>query len=152
VIAVNLHKNILIRNFPDNVAPQSIENMFFLNLMSPLIPKSILETASSLTEFIQAKFWPVKKPVDERAQQSLETVHPPHMFKILTTAIDIMQNRIITCRLASDPPEVELAPKTSLDTFDFHKAAEAIQAGKLAVYERLSDIKLAIANNTQKAK
>ena len=40
-----------------------------------------------------------------------------------------MQYRITISRMAGDPPEVELAPKLHLDSFDFDRAAIGIEDG-----------------------
>ncbi len=42
-----------------------------------------------------------------------------------------MQFRITTSRMAGDPPEIELAPKLRVESFDFDHADLGIEDGKL---------------------
>jgi NTE family protein len=80
------------------------------------------------------------KKLNENVEKEKETVvpadselgaeeTPPHILKVLISSINIMQHRITTSRMAGDPPEVELAPKLHLDSFDFDKAAIGIEDG-----------------------
>ena len=52
----------------------------------------------------------------------------------MTSSVNIMQDRITRTRLTIDPPEVLLRPR--MDDFqlmDFHRAREAIDAGRACV-------------------
>ena len=57
----------------------------------------------------------------------------PTMLEVLSSAVNIMQERITRSRLAGEPPAVELAPHVDLELMDFHRADEAIEAGEKAV-------------------
>lgn len=57
----------------------------------------------------------------------------PGMLEVLSSAIGIMQERITRSRLAGEPPQVEITPLVDLDLMDFHRADEAIEAGRKAV-------------------
>lgn len=57
----------------------------------------------------------------------------PSMIEVLSAAIGIMQERIARSRLAGEPPQIEICPVVHLELMDFHRAAEAIEAGEQAV-------------------
>jgi NTE family protein len=61
----------------------------------------------------------------------------PGLFDVVSASINIMQERITRSRLAGDPPELELTPALEdIGMMDFHKAAQAIQAGIAVVESR----------------
>ena len=58
----------------------------------------------------------------------------PGMIEVMYTTINIMQDQISRARMSADPPDLLVSPK--LDDFhlmDWHRAAEAIEAGYQAV-------------------
>ena len=60
--------------------------------------------------------------------------HVPGLFEVMTASVNIMQDRITRDRFEIDPADVVLRPE--LDDFqlmDFHRAAEAIDAGRACV-------------------
>jgi len=60
----------------------------------------------------------------------------PRMIEVMYTTINIMQDQISRTRMLGDPPELLVKPQ--LDNFhlmDWHRAAEAIEAGRRAVAE-----------------
>ncbi|PJJ99575.1 patatin [Lysobacteraceae bacterium NML91-0213] len=62
----------------------------------------------------------------------------PSMLDVITTSIDIMQVRISRSRMAGDPPEALIRPRVAhIGILEFHRAAEAIAAGREAVQEAL---------------
>src|SRR5690606_30257492 len=62
----------------------------------------------------------------------------PSMLDVITTSIDIMQVRISRSRMAGDPPEAIIRPRVAhIGILDFHRAPEAIAAGRAAVHEAL---------------
>ena len=62
----------------------------------------------------------------------------PSMFEVVTTSVSIMQVSITRSRMASEPPDVTLAPKVSqIGIMEFHRAAEAIEAGQEAAEQVL---------------
>jgi len=70
---------------------------------------------------------------------------PPSIVDTLLGAIDAMQERIAQARLASEPPEVLLKPRLGhLGTFEYHRAAMAITAGREAVAQMLPAINEAL--------
>jgi NTE family protein len=70
----------------------------------------------------------------------------PSMANTLLSAIDIMQEAIAQRRLASEPPDVLLAPRLeAVGRFEYHRAAMAIAEGRKAVAETLPEIRAALA-------
>lgn len=58
----------------------------------------------------------------------------PSYFEVLANSLNIMQDRITRARLAGEPPHVLLSPRLpDLSWLDFHRAGEAIAAGRAAV-------------------
>ena len=55
------------------------------------------------------------------------------MLEVLSAAIGIMQERITRSRLAGEPPQLEICPIVEIELMDFHRAAQAIEAGAAAV-------------------
>ncbi len=69
----------------------------------------------------------------------------PGMSAVMMDAINITQDRIARSRLAGDPPDILIAPKTgSIGLFDFHRAGEAIELGARATEKLIDEIKLAV--------
>jgi NTE family protein len=69
----------------------------------------------------------------------------PGMSAVMMDAINITQDRIARSRLAGDPPDILIAPKTgSIGLFDFHRACEAIELGARATEKVIEEIKLAV--------
>jgi NTE family protein len=57
----------------------------------------------------------------------------------LSRALTIVQDRIARSRLASDPPDILIAPKVGdVGLFEFYRAAESIIAGEIAATNSLS--------------
>ncbi|MGY5453441.1 patatin-like phospholipase RssA [Agarivorans sp. MS3-6] len=55
----------------------------------------------------------------------------PGMIGVMSTSINIMQERLTRTRMAGDPPDILLSPKLgNISTMDFHRAEEAIAEGK----------------------
>lgn len=67
---------------------------------------------------------------------------PPSMLDVVMTSVNIMQMRITRSRMAGDPPELVIAPRLShLGLLDFHRAAEAIDAGYEAALTSLPGLR-----------
>jgi NTE family protein len=69
----------------------------------------------------------------------------PGVFEVIGATISIMQDRIMRSRMVGDPPDVVIDPEVGdLDIWDFHRAEEAMAAGKAAceaVAERLKGLR-----------
>ncbi|MGH6866370.1 MAG: patatin-like phospholipase family protein [Methyloceanibacter sp.] len=69
----------------------------------------------------------------------------PGMSAVMMDAINITQDRIARSRLAGDPPDITIGPKTGgIGLFDFHRAQEAIALGAKAAEKQIDEIKIAV--------
>ena len=67
---------------------------------------------------------------------------PPSMLDVVASSINVMQVRISRSRMAGDPPDVIVAPRLAhLGLLDFHRAREAIEAGRRAVEASLPSLR-----------
>lgn len=58
----------------------------------------------------------------------------PSVFGVMTSSLNIMQDRITRSRLAGDPPDVHIAPRLGhFGLLEFDRAEEAIREGEAAV-------------------
>ncbi|MGB5625132.1 MAG: patatin-like phospholipase family protein, partial [Woeseiaceae bacterium] len=65
----------------------------------------------------------------------------PGMIEVMYTSINIMQGQISRSRILVDPPDLIVSPR--LDDFhlmDFHRAAEAIEAGYAVIEEVAAEL------------
>lgn len=66
----------------------------------------------------------------------------PSMFQVVASSLNIMQVRITRSRMAGEPPDVIVAPRLGhFDLLDFHRAGEAIEAGRRAVEASLPSLR-----------
>lgn len=69
------------------------------------------------------------------------TALSPGAMEIMTTSIQVLENRLKRNRMAGDPPDVLLQPYCpQISTLDFHRAEEAIAAGKAAVEKKMDEL------------
>jgi NTE family protein len=69
------------------------------------------------------------------------TSAPPGAMEIMSTSIQVLENRLKRNRMAGDPPDIVLQPYCpQISTLDFHRADEAIAAGTLAVEKKLDEL------------
>ncbi|HDL8312495.1 TPA: patatin-like phospholipase RssA [Yersinia enterocolitica] len=62
------------------------------------------------------------------------TKNAPSAMEIMSTSIQVLENRLKRNRMADDPPDVLIQPYCpQISMLDFHRADEAIAAGQLAV-------------------
>jgi NTE family protein len=65
----------------------------------------------------------------------------PGFSTVMVEAFNIMQDRLTRMRLAGDPPDVHITPHIGhIGWLDFHRAPEAIAAGKIATEKALEPI------------
>jgi NTE family protein len=70
----------------------------------------------------------------------------PSFSTVMVEAFNIMQDRLTRMRLAGDPPDVHITPRIGhIGFLDFHSAAEAIEAGRIATEKALDPIAESIA-------
>jgi NTE family protein len=75
--------------------------------------------------------------------------HGPGLAGVMIDAFNITQDRIARSRLAGDPPDAMISPRLGkIGLFDFHRADDAIEAGRVAAERMMEDIMAAIAANT----
>ncbi len=76
----------------------------------------------------------------------------PSLFGVMTSSLNIMQDRISRARLAGDPPDVHIAPRLGhLGLLEFDRAEEAIHEGEAAVMRKrpeLADALQVLAQST----
>lgn len=71
--------------------------------------------------------------------------HKPSLGSVLVAAFNISQDRLSRSRLAGDPPDISIAPRTSdIGLFAFDKATQAIEAGRAATERALPEIEAAV--------
>ena len=82
---------------------------------------------------------------DLGALKNGDTPPQPAMLETLLGAIDIMQARIASSRLAGEPPDVLLTPHLGqMGSYEYHRAAPAIDEGRDAVARLLPTIRHAL--------
>lgn len=65
----------------------------------------------------------------------------PGAMAIMSTTIQVLENRLKRHRMAGDPPDVLIQPFCpQISTLDFHRAEEAITAGKAAVEKKMDEL------------
>ena len=128
VIAVDLNSDKLSKYFQTPAAP-------------PETPRSAW--MQSLHDGLGA-LWPRGGAAENEAGPQSERTPPlPSLMDVLASSIQVMQARIARSRMAGDPPEAAIAPRLAhLGLLDFHRAAEAIDAGRAAAEEVLPLLRL----------
>jgi NTE family protein len=65
----------------------------------------------------------------------------PSVFGVMTSSLNIMQDRITRSRLAGDPPDVHIAPRLGhFGLLEFDRADEAIREGEAAVMRKQPEL------------
>ena len=65
----------------------------------------------------------------------------PSIFGVMTSSLNIMQDRITRSRLAGDPPDVHIAPRLGhLGLLEFDRAEETIHEGDAAVMRKRPEL------------
>ncbi len=86
----------------------------------------------------------IQNPPDIAASDKGKTA--PSLTSVLVAAFNITQDRLARSRLAGDPPDISLNPRSNgLGLFEFDKAEKAIEAGRDAVDRAMPDIERAIS-------
>lgn len=72
---------------------------------------------------------------------SRRTTATPTAVEIMSTSIQVLENRLKRNRMAGDPPDILLQPFCpQISTLDFHRAAAAIVAGQQAVEKKMDEL------------
>jgi NTE family protein len=75
-----------------------------------------------------------------RTPRDDDDVRVPSIFEVFNTSLDIVEQRVARSRLAGEPADVLITPLLpQFGTMEYHRAAEAIAEGKLAV-ERMAPL------------
>ena len=126
VIAVDLNHDKLARYFHDTPA----------SAPEPEPPEASAGWMQSLQQGLGA-LWPLGK--DAPAPDAEPPL--PSLLSVVSNSINVMQVRITRSRMAGDPPEAVVAPRLAhMALLDFHRAAEAIDAGRAATREILPQL------------
>lgn len=65
----------------------------------------------------------------------------PGISSVMLDALNIVQDRIARSRLAGDPPDVIISPRMpDIGLFDFHRAADGIECGRIAAEREIDRI------------
>jgi NTE family protein len=79
-------------------------------------------------------------------RQMFDSETRPGFSTVMIEAFNIMQDRLTRMRLAGDPPDIHITPHIGhIGWLDFHRADEAIAAGKTATEKALEPIMETIA-------
>jgi NTE family protein len=104
-------------------------------------------TAQLLARFLDSE----ETPRPEEAKQSSaepesDLADDIGLIEVLSKATGVVQARIAAARLREQPPDclVAVPMRDAIGLFDFHRAAEAIDAGHLAAREALPEIRSAL--------
>ena len=72
---------------------------------------------------------------------SRRATRAPTAMEIMSTSIQVLENRLKRNRMAGDPPDILIQPFCpQISTLDFHRAGEAIAAGHLAVEKKMDEL------------
>ena len=113
------------------------------------------QTASlKSNEALDSEIFPLSltKGIKDRIGEAISSVwrgnaHKPGLFQILQNSAHFMQGSITRSRLACDPPDINLYPNTNgIGLMDFHRAPEAIDAGKACICGRQAELAKFIMN------
>ncbi|AJC66256.1 MULTISPECIES: patatin-like phospholipase RssA [Dickeya] len=86
----------------------------------------------------------IRHRLSHRFRQQTEVT--PTAMEIMSTSIQILENRLKMNRMAGDPPDVLIQPYCpQIATLDFHRAGEAIESGRAAV-EKQRELLLPLVN------
>lgn len=91
-------------------------------------------------------------PIREQAVRILPQLLPggpksPGYFDVLANALNIMQDRITRSRLAGEPPHAMISPQVAhIKLMDFHRAGDAIAAGRAAAEKALDGLRAQLEN------
>ena len=78
-------------------------------------------------------------------RQMIGSNDDPGLTTVLVAAFNISQDRLARSRLAGDPPDINIMPRTpDIGLFEFDKAQAAIDAGREAADRALPDIEYAL--------
>ena len=81
----------------------------------------------------------LRQSLSKMAQRKINQT--PGAMEIMSTSIQVLENRLKRNRMAGDPPDVLIQPFCpQISTLDFHRAEEAIEAGRVAVEKKMDEL------------
>jgi NTE family protein len=88
---------------------------------------------------------PVTEPEEPSEPSETDAEDDIGLIEVLSKASTVIQSRIAAGRLREEPPDYFLAvPLQEFGGFDFHRAEEAVEAGRAAAREALPEIQRAL--------
>lgn len=114
-----------------------------------LMQQSLFSVHSDPTENHQLTLGSWRDRLRDRINKMMlkKTQLKPTAMEVMSTSIQMLENRVKRTRMASDPSDVLIQPYCpQISMLDFHRASEAIDAGKLAVEKQL-DILMPLIKN-----
>lgn len=87
----------------------------------------------------------IQAPQEDGASDGLAPSPRPSLGAVMVAAFNISQDRLSRSRMAGDPPDIKITPRTSdIGLFAFDKAEQAIAAGRVAAERMLPEIEAAM--------
>ncbi|MFY9287034.1 MAG: patatin-like phospholipase family protein [Alphaproteobacteria bacterium] len=124
VIAVNLNADIIGKSRRPGASVPTAAGFDLINLLEETDNKDKLSLMSSMTRRI------FRRDYDG-----------PSIFGVMTSSLNIMQDRITRSRLAGDPPDVHIAPRLGhIGLLEFDRTEEAIHEGEAAVMRKRPEL------------
>jgi NTE family protein len=111
-----------------------------VNLNGDLVGRRRRSEPSRSSMVSDVTWWERVSSVFSRNGKSEKEEAPtgPGFFDVLSSSINIMQDRITRSRMAGDPPEIVIAPRLEhLELMDYARGGEAIEEGRAAVRRML---------------
>ena len=98
---------------------------------------------SQRVERLLRELWPRNgQPAEKGNAPRPRERRAPGLFKVCAQSVVIMENQINALRLSQNRIELQIRPEfNSLNLLEFHRAAEAIQAGEEATYRVLEKLR-----------
>jgi NTE family protein len=130
VVAVDLNTVLVSRRFHGQAKPPPSSGKDASGTEEEKQQKSLQNTILSLTTELRQLL---------RREETETEEHPPSIYEVLASCIDIMAVRITRSRMAGDPPELLITPRLEdFGLLDFDRAKEAIEEGERAVSRALA--------------
>jgi len=100
---------------------------------------------SRLSNALRGATHPLRQLLSNYQEKWSDRQQRPGTIEVMQGAITIMQDRITRSRLAGEPPDVMLLPHVShIGLLEYHRAAEAIAAGRTCVEMNAAAIRHAL--------
>lgn len=124
VIAVNLNADIIGKSRKPGTTIPTAAGFDLMQLLEETDQKSRMSLMDSVTRRV------FRRDYDG-----------PSIFGVMTSSLNIMQDRITRSRLAGDPPDVHIAPRLGhFGLLEFDRTEEAIHEGEAAVMRKRPEL------------